>query len=69
MINFFEVVGKGHFVDLPGYGYSSDGSKMRDRWEDVVSEYFNRPSISLIYFLVDSRRSLVKEDLEILQFL
>ena len=69
MINFFEVVGKGHFIDLPGYGYSSDGAKMRDRWQDLVSEYFNRPSISLIYFLVDARRSLVKEDLEILLFL
>ena len=78
MVNFFKVSGKlkGEKIarslmiaDLPGYGYGQTDRKIRNAWQELLTEYFKRPEIQAILFLVDCRRDLEKEDINLLHFL
>ncbi|HOF39715.1 MAG TPA: ribosome biogenesis GTP-binding protein YihA/YsxC, partial [Candidatus Hydrogenedentes bacterium] len=39
LINFFDVNGAVHFVDLPGYGFARVSKKERIAWERSITEY------------------------------
>jgi len=74
LVNFFSLNDKILFVDLPGYGYAAVSKKEREKWKDMIEQYFyNRPNLKLVLFLVDSRYKptnldiLMKEWLESLE--
>ncbi len=74
LVNFFSLNDKIYFVDLPGYGYAAVSKKEREKWKDMIEQYFyNRPNLKLVLFLVDSRYKptnldiLMKEWLESLE--
>ena len=69
MANFFTVPGRGLFVDLPGYGFAQDGAHLRNSWQALVDGYLRRDSIKLICFLIDSRREVLEEDIQLLNVL
>lgn len=69
LVNFFKVNSKVLVVDLPGYGFSAIGDQKREVWETLVHEYFeSRPKIHIV-FLIDGRRKMDNDDLELLQYL
>ena len=39
-VNFFEADGV-HFVDLPGYGFAQRSKGERDRWAQLIGDYFD----------------------------
>jgi GTP-binding protein len=68
-INFFTVSEEIAFADLPGYGYAQVPTSVRKQWGPMVQEYLeHRPSLRLILFLFDIRRTPNEEDLEFLEW-
>ena len=70
LINFFLINKKWTLVDLPGYGYAKASGQHRNKFNEFVSDYLlNRPNVSCIFVLIDSRLSPQKIDLEFTQWL
>ena len=68
-INFFEADGL-MLVDLPGYGYAKVNTKERERWANLISDYFAQErSFNLVVSLVDIRHEAQKLDQQMLAFL
>ena len=64
LLNFFEINGKWHFVDLPGYGYAKVPVEVRRSWRPMVENYLlGRVTMRGIVFLLDIRRTPSNEDL------
>ena len=71
MVNFFAVDHAGGrliLADLPGYGFSASGREARRHWQELVTAYLKRPSLTKILFLIDIRRTdpPAAEDLELI---
>jgi len=70
-INFFAVKtrdgGVLSFVDLPGYGFARRAKTERETWADLAERYLlERPELALVVVLVDVRRGLEAEELDLL---
>ena len=70
-INFFAVKtrdgGVLSFVDLPGYGFARRAKTERETWADLAERYLlERPALALVVVLVDVRRGLEAEELDLL---
>lgn len=73
-VNFFGVRtrdgGVLTFVDLPGYGFARRGKDERAAWADVAERYLlERPALALVIVLVDVRRGLEADDLDLLKMI
>lgn len=45
------------WVDLPGFGYAEQARVVREKWPDLIYQYFTqRKSLKMVFFLIDSRR-------------
>lgn len=63
LINFFGLDDAHRLVDLPGYGYAKVPIKMRQHWNEVLSQYLlTRKSLSGLVIVVDIRRGLSDMD-------
>lgn len=68
-INFFLIDDELVLVDLPGYGYAKVPKGSAKEWSEAIDAYFTkRSSLQLILLLVDSRRDLSPEDLQIIDW-
>jgi GTP-binding protein len=68
LLNYFNVDKKFYLVDAPGYGYRKTGKK--DDFDKMMDSYFTEnESLKLVIWLLDSRRTLSKEDLDFYDFL
>ncbi len=68
-INFYHV-DIFRLVDLPGYGYAKVPDRERERWGELMEEYFNSGrDIRLCLQLVDMRHKATEQDISMLQFL
>jgi len=72
-INFFDIRARDDarlvLVDLPGYGFAKRSKAERAQWADLIEGYLlKRPSLRAIVLLVDARRGLEEDDLELLDF-
>ncbi len=69
-INVFNVGGRIHLVDLPGYGYAKVGKGTRELWKRMIGEYLSsRDTIALAVALFDSRHPAQELDATLLQAL
>jgi GTP-binding protein len=70
LINFFTVNDRYSFVDLPGYGYARVPTEMKKKWGPMVEAYLlNRRSLRLVIVIVDIRRELSREDVDLIRWL
>lgn len=70
LINHFLINDEWYLVDLPGYGYARRGRESRDRLRDMIEDYvLNRPQLTCLFVLIDSRHEPQKIDLEFFNFL
>jgi len=68
-LNYFKIDDQIILVDLPGYGYAARSQADVLKWCDNIDDYFShRKSLSLILLLVDARRDLIQEDIEIIKW-
>lgn len=57
-------------VDLPGYGYASRSKTERLAWGELIERYLlERPTLLAVAVLVDARRGLQDDDLDLLKLL
>lgn len=69
-LNFFDFDHKLYLVDLPGYGYAEAPEKLVKQWQNILKTYLRgRPNLRRVFLLIDSRRGIKKEDLEIMKML
>ncbi|MBR1825145.1 MAG: YihA family ribosome biogenesis GTP-binding protein [Alphaproteobacteria bacterium] len=69
-LNFFNFDDKLYLVDLPGYGYAEAPEKLVKQWQMMLKTYLRgRPNLRRVFVLIDSRRGIKKEDLEIMKML
>ena len=69
-LNFFEVNEQFRVVDLPGYGFAVGSESEREGWGPLVETYLReRATLAGVIVIVDIRRGLEREELELLAFL
>lgn len=69
LLNYFEIKDKAYLVDAPGYGYSKAGGKHDELFGSMMEDYFtNNLNLSLVVFLIDSRREVREEEIDLINF-
>ena len=70
LLNWFEVDGRFHLVDLPGYGYAAVDRDMRAGWQPLIEEYLSkRDALAGVLLLIDVRRGPEDEELDFVPWL
>jgi GTP-binding protein len=70
LLNWFEVDGRFHLVDLPGYGYAAVDRDMRAGWQPLIEEYLGkREALAGVLLLIDVRRGPEEEELDFVPWL
>lgn len=70
LLNYYNVDNKFYLVDAPGYGYAKGGINLDALFGEMMSDYFaNAKNLKLVLLLIDSRRQLNENDLEILNYM
>ena len=70
LINFFLINKKWSLIDLPGYGYAKASGSDRKKFQEFVTDYLlNRPNMSCVFVLIDSRLTPQRIDLEFTKWL
>jgi GTP-binding protein len=72
-INFFQARARDDLnlvlVDLPGYGFAKRSKAERGEWAALIERYLEkRGQLRSLVLLVDSRRGLEEDDLELVKF-
>ena len=68
-INFFSIDDSFLLVDLPGYGFSKAPLTEVQSWSAAIDQYLNaRPTLRLLFLLMDIRREPSEEDLLIAEW-
>ena len=69
-LNYFNLAGRLHLVDLPGYGYAKVSGKLRNLWQKNLEEYLlNRNTIVSLIQLIDSRHDIQQNDFQMVQWI
>lgn len=69
-INFFSLADKLILVDLPGYGFAKVAQQQKQNWEKLIMYYLaTNDKLQLINLLIDSRRGIQENDLEVIAHL
>lgn len=69
-LNFFDVSGMFHIVDLPGYGYAAAPEKMVQAWTRLIHDYLRgRVQLKRVFLLIDSRHGIKEVDVKIMKML
>jgi GTP-binding protein len=68
LLNFFELGPDRRLVDLPGYGYASVSAEERSIWAPLIDSLRERESLQGMVLIVDSRRGVKDEDLEVVRW-
>jgi len=70
LINWFEIEGKFHLVDLPGYGYAEVSREMRESWRPLIESYLSeRKTLAGVLLLIDVRRGAQEDELDFVPWL
>lgn len=69
-LNYFNLDGKLHIVDLPGYGYAQAPEAEVKKWQAVIMAYLQgRVNLKRVMVLIDSRHGIKSVDREIMDML
>jgi GTP-binding protein len=70
LVNWFEIDGKFHLVDLPGYGYAEVSREMRESWRPLIENYLaERKTLAGVLLLIDVRRGVQDDELDFVPWL
>ena len=60
-----------YFVDLPGYGFAKTSKTQREKWKELVEEYFMScwKDIKIVFLLIDCVAGPTELDLKALEWL
>jgi GTP-binding protein len=67
-LNFFDLGGRLHLVDMPGYGHAEAPKSSIRRWQRLIDAYLlGRPTLARVMLLVDARRGLKPVDRDLMK--
>lgn len=70
LLNYYNVDDKLYLVDAPGYGFAKGGFDLDALFGKMMDDYFtNAKRLKLVIVLLDSRRELSEDDVDIINFL
>ena len=70
LINHFLINNNWYLVELPGYGYAKRGHKQQEELKRIINSYIlERPQLTSLFVLIDSRLEPQKIDLEFINWL
>ena len=70
LLNYYDIDEKFYLVDAPGYGYAKGGIDLDRLFAEMMSSYFeNNKDLRLVLILLDARRELSEDDLEIIEYM
>lgn len=70
LINHFLINNSWYIVDLPGYGYARRSKDARNKLQHIIEDYvLERPQMTSLFVLVDSRHEPQKIDMEFMEWL
>ena len=61
-VNYFLVDERVYWIDLPGYGYAKVSQKERERWAELMEQFFASGLFSLGVMIVDARHKPTADD-------
>ena len=68
-VNYFEIDGRIYFVDLPGYGFADVSKKEKDRWANLMEQFFADPdNMDLGVMIVDARHKPTGDDINMAEW-
>jgi len=69
-LNFFLINEDFYFVDVPGYGYARVSKTEREKFGQIIENYFiNRLNLKLVILLVDFRHDPSPDDVTMYEYL
>jgi len=68
LLNYFELKAGERIVDLPGYGYAAVHAGARRKWGPLIDALRARDSLRGLFLIVDSRRGMREEDVELVEW-
>jgi len=69
-LNFYLMNDSFYFVDVPGYGYAKVSKTEREKWGQMMEEYFEtRESLQLVVLVIDSRHKPTEDDVNMVQYI
>lgn len=68
-LNFYDIQHTFYFVDVPGYGYARVSKTEREKWGQMLEEYFTkRHTLRRVFLLMDFRHDPTQEDIQMKEF-
>ena len=62
-INYYEINGSFHLVDLPGYGYAKANVKVKEQWGKMIERYLRTSQqLRVVFLLLDIRHVPTGQD-------
>ena len=69
LLNYYDIDSTFYLVDAPGYGYAKGGLDLDALFQKTMEDYFkDNPNLKLVIFLLDSRRELSDDDINMINF-
>lgn len=69
-LNFYKINELFYFVDVPGYGYAQVSKKEREKWGQMLEEYFQtRETLKAVLLITDIRHEPTKDDVQMYDYL
>ena len=69
LLNYYDIDAKFWLVDAPGYGYAKGGLDLDALFASMMDSYFSEnPRLRLALILLDSRRELSTNDIEMIDY-
>lgn len=69
LVNYYLINKKFYLVDVPGFGYRKI-AREKDAFEEMMEGYFSsNTSLKAVFYLIDSRRELLDEEFENMDFI
>ena len=69
-INFYNIDGVFHLVDLPGYGFAKVSKKEQQKWGLMIEEYLSkREQLTAVIQLVDLRHKPTADDITMMDWI
>jgi len=69
LLHFFQLSASQRLVDLPGYGFAKVSRKMRQHWDQLLSDYLeNRTALKGLILIMDIRHPMKASDSQLVRW-
>ena len=69
LLNYYNIDNEFFLVDAPGYGYAKGGIDLDRLFHEMMDSYFlDNHELKLVLILLDARRELTNDDIEIINY-